>query len=209
MGDRDSKVAMAGSTGRAAADGLYEEAVRLAAKRPAKWRLYYQLLRRAADEGSWKARCLYANLLLQGHSSRSTVFLAADPAAAVKLLRRIARARIPDAAMAQFQLGSAYDDGTGVVRSVARAIEWYRKAAKSGVDDAYFNIGMLELERGDSHAARASFAKIAGRHDEGKLQLKALDHEHRPRPSKRAARTKKSSSPRALTSHRERRSTTQ
>jgi len=44
-------------------------------------------------------------------------------------------------AMAQFNLGVMYDEGQGVARDDAKAVEWYTKAAEQGDSRAKFNFG--------------------------------------------------------------------
>ncbi len=44
-------------------------------------------------------------------------------------------------AVAQYYLGCCYEDGKGVTKDLARAAEWYRKAAESGNVKAQFALG--------------------------------------------------------------------
>ena len=44
-------------------------------------------------------------------------------------------------AMAQYNLGSAYDLGEGVGKDQVEAVKWWRKAAEQGVGPAHFNLG--------------------------------------------------------------------
>ncbi len=43
---------------------------------------------------------------------------------------------------AQFQLGSAYQQGDGVTQNDLQAIHWMNKSANQGYPDAQFNLGM-------------------------------------------------------------------
>src|SRR5215469_15245309 len=52
------------------------------------------------------------------------------------------KAEAGDAA-AQFQLGSAYDDGRGVAQDYAQALAWYRKSAEQGYALAQGNLGYM------------------------------------------------------------------
>ncbi|KAB2653537.1 MAG: sel1 repeat family protein, partial [Verrucomicrobia bacterium] len=44
-------------------------------------------------------------------------------------------------AVAQFNLGSSYANGEGVVKDDVEAVKWYRKAAEQNDADAQFNLG--------------------------------------------------------------------
>ena len=46
---------------------------------------------------------------------------------------------------AQFNLGSMYDDGRGVVQDYKEAVKWYRKAAEQGDAGAQYNLGVMYL----------------------------------------------------------------
>jgi len=47
---------------------------------------------------------------------------------------------------AQFEMGKKYDFGTGVKKSIAQAIYWYRKAAFQGHEVAQYNLNIIFLE---------------------------------------------------------------
>jgi TPR repeat protein len=49
-------------------------------------------------------------------------------------------------AYAQFMLGSYYQDGLGVGRDDAQAIQWYQKAADQGHILAQTTLGIMQLE---------------------------------------------------------------
>jgi tetratricopeptide (TPR) repeat protein len=44
---------------------------------------------------------------------------------------------------AQFKLGQAFEDGTGVDQDARQAADWYQKAAQQGYADAMFRLGLL------------------------------------------------------------------
>lgn len=46
-------------------------------------------------------------------------------------------------AVAQFELGVAYDEGNGVPQDYKAAVSWYRKAAEQGNAKAQFNLGLM------------------------------------------------------------------
>ena len=46
-------------------------------------------------------------------------------------------------AMAQFNLGQCYTNGTGVEKDEQKAVEWYKKAAEQGHAGAQFNLDTL------------------------------------------------------------------
>ena len=50
---------------------------------------------------------------------------------------------------AKFSLGDCLEEGRGVAKDEAQAVEWYRKAAAQGYADAEYNLGLcLELGKG-------------------------------------------------------------
>jgi TPR repeat protein len=49
-------------------------------------------------------------------------------------------------AMAQLNLGAAYDHAMGVPRDVEQALHWYQKAAEQGLAEAQFNLAHLLVE---------------------------------------------------------------
>lgn len=82
--------------------------------------------------------------------------------AALALLTTLAR---KGHSSAQFNLGSMYDFGDGVLKDPVQAIEWYRKAAEQGDADAQFSLGrMFRYGRGipkDSVQAVGWYRKAA------------------------------------------------
>jgi TPR repeat protein len=48
-------------------------------------------------------------------------------------------------AIAQSQLGVAYEQGTGVPQDYLQAADWYRKAAEKGLAEAQYGLGFLYL----------------------------------------------------------------
>jgi TPR repeat protein len=46
-------------------------------------------------------------------------------------------------AEAQYNLGVMYDEGAGMGQDLAKAADWYRKAADQGFVDAQINLGMM------------------------------------------------------------------
>ena len=66
-----------------------------------------------------------------------------DYATALRLLRPLAAQG--DAA-AQYNLGLMYDEGRGVTRDDAQAVNWYRKAADQGDANAQNNLGFMYAE---------------------------------------------------------------
>ena len=49
-------------------------------------------------------------------------------------------------AHAQYALGNAYEAGKGERQDLAKAVQWYRKAAEQGHSDAQFNLGNMYLQ---------------------------------------------------------------
>jgi TPR repeat protein len=45
--------------------------------------------------------------------------------------------------VAQFNLGTMYDQGVGVTQDYAEAAAWFRLAAEQGYDEAQFNLGFM------------------------------------------------------------------
>lgn len=76
----------------------------------------------------------HAGELAQGLSA----YRAGNYGEAVALFRPLARQGDP---WAQYSLAVAYDDGFGVPRNFALALEWYRKAASHGLADAQYMAG--------------------------------------------------------------------
>lgn len=77
-------------------------------------------------------------------------------------------------AEAQFNLGVLYDEGAGVVRNLATAADWYRKAAEQGFVDAQTNLGImyyhgLGVER--DHETAAHWFRLAA--DQGDAEASA------------------------------------
>ena len=70
------------------------------------------------------------------------------------------KAEAGDAA-AQFQLGAAYDTGSGAPRNPARAEKWYRMAAGQGHADAQNSLGSLYQSQKKYSNARPWFEKAA------------------------------------------------
>jgi TPR repeat protein len=64
--------------------------------------------------------------------------VAKNEAEAVKLYRKAGE---QGHAMAQYNLGLCYGEGTGVEKNVAQSFNWYRKAADQGQAPAQFNLG--------------------------------------------------------------------
>jgi hypothetical protein len=70
----------------------------------------------------------------------STLLATASLSADIKTLRRQAEA---GNANAQFNIGSMYENGSGVKQDYAEAAKWYRKAAKRGDVSAQDNLGIM------------------------------------------------------------------
>lgn len=60
-------------------------------------------------------------------------------------------------AVAQLNLGAAYDNGLGVERDVDKAIEWYRKAADQGLAEAQFNLAHILVSEDISTVGAAEY----------------------------------------------------
>lgn len=60
-------------------------------------------------------------------------------------------------ALAQLNLGAAYDHGIGVTRDVDKAIEWYRKAADQGLAEAQFNLAHILVAEDISAVGAAEY----------------------------------------------------
>ena len=69
-----------------------------------------------------------------------TAYFAGDYQKAFRISKRLAE---QENARAQFWLGMAYDDGEGVPEDDAKAVHWYRQAAKQGYALAQFNLGLI------------------------------------------------------------------
>ncbi|MGN6837925.1 tetratricopeptide repeat protein, partial [Neisseria sp. P0022.S010] len=52
-------------------------------------------------------------------------------------------------AKAQYNLGGMYDNGQGVRKDYAQAVQWYRKAAEQVFAKAQYNLGVM-YEKGQS-----------------------------------------------------------
>jgi TPR repeat protein len=68
--------------------------------------------------------------------------------------------------VAQNNLGLVYAEGTGVAKSDAAAVVWFRRAAEQGLPDAQYNLGLAyDLGRGVStdHSAAAIWYRKAVR----------------------------------------------
>lgn len=65
-------------------------------------------------------------------------------------------------ALAQLNLGAAYDHAMGVPRNIEKALHWYQQAAEQGLAEAQFNLAHLLVEAEISPAAAAEWmAKAA------------------------------------------------
>ena len=65
-------------------------------------------------------------------------------------------------AMAQLNLGAAYDNGIGVEQSLELALHWYQRAAEQGLAEAQYNLAHLLVESELSPAMAAEWmAKAA------------------------------------------------
>jgi TPR repeat protein len=69
-----------------------------------------------------------------------TLFVSSSLSADIKTLRKQAEA---GDANAQFNIGSIYENGSGVRQDYAEAARWYRKAAERGDVRAQYNLGIL------------------------------------------------------------------
>ena len=49
-------------------------------------------------------------------------------------------------ALAQHNLGWAYDNGQGVPQNDKEAVKWYRKSAEQGISEAQYNLGLMYME---------------------------------------------------------------
>src|SRR6478736_1399089 len=65
-----------------------------------------------------------------------------DYATALRLWRPLADQGNADA---QYNLGTLYDNGTGVPQNKAEALKWYHLAAERGNDGAQFSVGVLHF----------------------------------------------------------------
>lgn len=75
-----------------------------------------------------------------GVDAAREAYIAGDYEAAVAVLAPAAEAGNPTA---QNIMGAAFEDGNGVPRDPARALEWYEAAAAQGYDKALFNLGLI------------------------------------------------------------------
>ena len=60
-------------------------------------------------------------------------------------------------ALAQLNLGAAYDNGMGVKRDIEQALIWYQKAAEQGLAEAQFNLAHLLVTEEISTVAAAEW----------------------------------------------------
>ena len=91
---------------------------------------------------------------------------------AARLLLRSARL---GSASACLNLGVAYHDGTGVPKSLDRAVRWYRRALKLGNIFALCNLGVLRREQGRISLAEHWFRKaVRAGDDDALLELAKL-----------------------------------
>ncbi len=60
-------------------------------------------------------------------------------------------------ALAQLNLGAAYDNGMGVPRDVDKAIEWYKKSADQGLAEAQFNLAHILVAEDISAVGAAEY----------------------------------------------------
>jgi hypothetical protein len=86
----------------------------------------------------------------------STLFATSSPSADVKTLRKQAEAGDPKA---QFNIGSMYENGSGVKQDYAEAAKWYRRAAERGDARAQYNLGIFHqngwgVPKDDAEAAK-------------------------------------------------------
>ena len=72
----------------------------------------------------------------------------------IKTLRKKAEA---GDALAQLNLGAAYDNGMGVSRDVDKAIEWYKKSADQGLAEAQFNLAHILVAEDISAVGAAEY----------------------------------------------------
>jgi hypothetical protein len=70
----------------------------------------------------------------------SILFASSSPSADMKTLRKQAEA---GDVKAQFNIGSIYENGSGVRQDYAEAAKWYRKAAERGDARAQYNLGIF------------------------------------------------------------------
>ncbi len=84
-------------------------------------------------------------------------------------------------AKAQFELGLMYENGQGTGKDIARAGEWYLKAAGQGLAEAQFNYGYMlaAMEDEDQKAEGLEWMKkAAGQGDEAAIEyLNAMESE--------------------------------
>ncbi len=86
----------------------------------------------------------------------SMLLVAQVVAADVDIKALQAKAATGDA-LAQLNLGAAYDHGMGVTRDVDKAIEWYRKAADQGLAEAQFNLAHILVAEDISAVGAAEY----------------------------------------------------
>ena len=85
-----------------------------------------------------------------------TLFLSSSLSADIKTLRKQAEA---GDAKAQFNIGSMYENGSGVKQDYAEAAKWYRRAAERGDARAQYNLGIFHqngwgVPKDDAEAAK-------------------------------------------------------
>jgi TPR repeat protein len=83
-------------------------------------------------------RCPFRVILLA--ATILTLFTTSSLSADIKALRKQAEA---GDAEAQFNIGSMYENGSGVKQDYAEAAKWYRKAAERGEARAQYNLGIM------------------------------------------------------------------
>lgn len=91
------------------------------------------------------------------------VLLACSTVTKEKFLKTKAKAETGDS-VAQFNLGSMYWSGEGVLIDHKQAVNWYRKAAEQGHANAQYNLGgMYEVGHGiqENLVTAYAWAKIA------------------------------------------------
>ncbi|MBL3519998.1 sel1 repeat family protein [Arcobacter lanthieri] len=80
-----------------------------------------------------------------------------------------------DDAQCQFNIGSMYDEGHGVIQNYAEAMFWYKKAAEKDFVDAFYNIGLIyEIGKGtrkDIQEAIKWYSKAAALGDVESAQI--------------------------------------
>ena len=75
----------------------------------------------------------------------ATIAFSAEMAVADGLQDSLTAAQAGDA-IAQFNLGVRYANGTGVIKDAAEAVRWYRLAADQGLAEAQGKLGVMYFE---------------------------------------------------------------